>query len=230
MNNKVKNAQADELLDSAQAEDVDAGEQNAEAAEDRAGVEAHETVEETVDPVEELQARVASLEDLLLRAKADQQNLQRRCAQELSEAVRYANAEMMRSLLGVLDDFERAVEAAETTDTNASVADGVRLIYDNLKKALWAHGLESIEAVGGPFDPHVHEAVMQQPSADHPPGTVLAEVAKGYSLRERVLRPAKVIVSKAVETAQGEEPEPHDEEESQEEGKRKKWKRKHRSA
>ena len=156
-----------------------------------------EAAAEPDDQVQELQAKVETLEDGLLRAKADYQNLVRRSALERSEAVRYANAELMRSLLGVLDDFERSVVAAGNSDNLASVVDGVRLVHENLLNALRNHGLERIEALHRPFDPHVHEAMMQQPSAEHPPGTVLEEVAKGYQLRDRVIRPAKVVVSSA---------------------------------
>ena len=80
-----------------------------------------------------------------------------------------------------------------------TVAEGVRLVYQNLLKALCEHGLEAIETGGEPFDPSVHEAMMQQPSADHPVGTILEEFARGYKLRDRVLRPSKVVVSKAME-------------------------------
>ena len=151
---------------------------------------------EDIDPIEELQAKVEKLEDGLLRAKAEYQNAQRRHAIEQAGSVRYANAEVMKSLLGVLDDFDRSLAAAENSDNLAAVVDGVRLVYGNLTKALRDHGLELIAALHEPFDPRVHEAVMQQTSADFPPGTVVQEVAKGYRLRDRVLRPSKVIVSK----------------------------------
>lgn len=148
------------------------------------------------ESVEDLQAKIESLEESLLRAKADFQNFQRRSAVERSEAIQYANAELMRSLLEVLDDFERSLAAVESSDSIASVVDGVRLVYENLVKALRQHGLETIEALHQPFDPHLHQAVMQQPSEDHPTGTVLQETAKGYRLWDRVIRPTKVIVSK----------------------------------
>lgn len=158
--------------------------------------------EQTVSSVEQLEAKVASLEDSLLRTKADYQNLQRRSAIDHAEAIRYANAELMKSLLSVVDDFERSLEAAKTTDKLDAVVDGVRLVYENLVKALNIHGLERIKALHLPFDPHVHEALMQQPSAEFSPGTVLEEVNKGYQLRDRVLRPARVVVSQPVEAKQ----------------------------
>jgi molecular chaperone GrpE len=162
------------------------------------GVESTEAQEPT-DPIERLEAKVASLEDSLLRAKADYQNLQRRLTIERGEAVRYANAELMKSLLGVMDDFERSLDAAKNTDQVDALVDGVRLVYDNFMKALTSHGLQPIKALHQAFDPHVHEAMMQQPSADFSPGTVIDEVTKGYQLHDRVLRPTRVVVSKAVE-------------------------------
>lgn len=150
-----------------------------------------------------LRAKVEKLEDALLRARADYQNFQRRAAVERSEAIRYANAGLMKSLLGVLDDLERAM-SSPSGETGA-VDEGVRLVYENLLKALRDHGLETISADNEPFDPSVHEALMQQPSADHPSGTILEEFAKGYRLRDRVLRPSKVVVSKAVDEDGGSE-------------------------
>ncbi|MDO8629706.1 MAG: nucleotide exchange factor GrpE [Phycisphaerales bacterium] len=144
----------------------------------------------------ELQARIESLEDALLRAKADYQNFQRRATTERIDAVRYANAELMRSLLNAMDDFDRTLAASNDATLDAIVA-GVRLVYENLQKALTDNGLEIIEAKGKPFDPAIHQALMQQPSDEHAPGTVIEQVTRGYRLRDRVLRPARVVVAKA---------------------------------
>jgi molecular chaperone GrpE len=151
------------------------------------------------DSLSALQAKVDKLEESLLRAKADFQNLQRRAAAEQTDAVRYGNAELMKSLVKVADDFERSLEAAAKPENLPAVVEGVRLVYENLRKALSDHGLEPIEALHRPFDPKFHEALLQQPSDEHPPGTVIEQIAKGYRLRDRVVRPAKVVVSKAVE-------------------------------
>ncbi|MBI1827771.1 MAG: nucleotide exchange factor GrpE [Planctomycetes bacterium] len=147
----------------------------------------------------ELQAKISSLEDSLLRAKADLQNVQRRAASERSEAVRFANAELMKSLLDVVDDFDRTLTAAESSEDTQTMRNGVKLIHTNLKKALRDFGLETIEARGKKFDPAIHEALMQQPTKDAEPGTVLEQVAGGYKLRDRVLRPARVVVATAPE-------------------------------
>lgn len=151
---------------------------------------------EPKDPVETPEVRIEQLEEKLARARAELQNAQRRHGVERAQAIRYANAEVMKSLLGVIDDFERSLAAAEDSDNLQAVVDGVRLVYDNLTKALRDHGLTLIPALHEPFDPEVHEAMLQQPSADFPSGTVLNEVAKGYRLHDRVVRPSKVIVSK----------------------------------
>ena len=144
-----------------------------------------------------LRARVQELEDNLLRAKADYQNLLRRTAGERAEAVLYGNADLMKAFLGVADDFERALEAAKTSENHEAVVEGVRLVYENLMRALSVNGLEPIAALHQPFDPSVHEAMMRQPTDEHPPGVIVQEIAKGYRLRDRVVRPAKVVVAAA---------------------------------
>lgn len=151
-----------------------------------------------VDPVAELQAKVDSLEDSLLRAKAESQNMQRRANAERNDAIRYANAELMRTLIPVLEDFDRTFAAADSADS--SILEGTRLVHANLVKALRDFGLEPIEAAGESFDPSIHEALMHQPTDAMPPGRVMEQVTRGYRLRDRVLRPARVIVSKAPES------------------------------
>lgn len=178
------------------------GEPTARASESSTAADGTETASDA-ESVEQLRARIALLEEALYRAKADYQNLQRRTSLERTEAVRFANGELMRSLLVVVDGLQRSLDAASNSNNLKAVFDGVRLVYDDLMKALASHGLEPIEAHRKPFDPNVHEALMQQPSADTPAGTVLEEVARGYRLRERVLRPAKVVVARELEPSAG---------------------------
>ncbi len=149
--------------------------------------------------IEALQNKIASLEDALLRGKAEAQNVQRRGVQQRQDAIRFANADLMKSMLGVVDDFQRAIEAASKSDNVASVVDGIKLVHENFMKAMTEAGLSPIEAVNQPFDPHVHEAMLQQPSDKHEPGMVIEEITKGFKLHDRTLRPARVIVSKAVD-------------------------------
>lgn len=145
-----------------------------------------------------LRARVVELEDQLLRARAEQQNIRKRAANELSDAVRYGPVPFVKSLLGTMDDFGRALAQGDGADPKSVVA-GVRLVYDNLMKALREHGIEPIEAMGRPFDPHQHEAVQQVATTDAAPGTVVAVLQGGFRMAERVLRPAKVVIAAARE-------------------------------
>jgi molecular chaperone GrpE len=147
------------------------------------------------EPAPSAREGVTELKDKLLRARAELANVQRRAANEKAEAIRYALADFLRDLLPVVDDLERTLEAAEAGGDPQSIVAGARLVYENLLRVFRNHHLERIEAVGQPFDPADHEAVMQQPSPDHPPQTVLQEVQKGYRLHQRLVRPAKVIVA-----------------------------------
>ncbi len=212
---KVKNAERKEVVKDTNvglpvANDEVAGavdatdEQTPAPAEAGSDAETKSPDEETAKLVqaEGLRAKVEELEDRLLRAKADTQNLRRRFAVEQSSAIRYANAELMKSLLGILDDFERSLAATETSDNLQAVVDGAELVYQNLIQALRSQGLHAIDALHEPFDPNVHEAIMQQPSTDYPVGTVVEEIAKGYRLHDRVIRPTKVVVSKEPDEAQ----------------------------
>ena len=152
-----------------------------------------------VPRVEELQQKISALDDSLMRVRADMQNALRRANQERTEAIRYANADLMRALIPVIDDFERALEAAQDNDNSEALVAGVRLVHQNLLKALREKGLEPIDAENQPFDPHLHEAMMRKPVADQAPGTVVEELARGYRLGERTIRPARVVVAAPVE-------------------------------
>jgi len=135
-----------------------------------------------------------------LRAKAELANYQRRVGKDHAESLRYANATLLRALLPILDDLERVIESGSNhQDSAEAILGGVKLTLDNFMKVLRDAHVERIESEGKPFDPKVHEAMLEQPSPEHSERTVLQEVAKGYRLYERVLRPAKVIVSKAVD-------------------------------
>ena len=153
------------------------------------------------DRLHELQVRVDSLEDQLLRARAEAQNIQKRAVGERNEAIRFANAELMRLLIPVLEDFDRTIDAAESGPP-ASILEGIRLVHANLMKALSDFGLEPIDAKGEPFDPAIHEAISILPTDQVPPGRVMEQVTRGYKLRDRVLRPARVVVSKAMDAGQ----------------------------
>jgi molecular chaperone GrpE len=133
--------------------------------------------------------------DKFLRAKAEQQNALRRAENEREETIRYGNAALLRGLIGALDDLDRTIEAAEQSPSVDNLLTGVKLLRQKFDKLLAEHRVETIEAHDQVFDPARHEALMQQPTADKPAGTVLRQVQRGYALHDRVLRPAKVIVA-----------------------------------
>lgn len=136
--------------------------------------------------------------DKLLRATADFENFKKRAAREKQEAIAYANAGLLQKLVPVLDNFEMALAAtAAAPDAAAqSMQAGVRMIAGQLRAALAEAGLEEIDATGRAFDPNFHEAVSQRETADAPEGQVVQQLRKGYKLRDRLLRPATVIVAK----------------------------------
>jgi len=145
-------------------------------------------------------AELEQWKEKFLRAKAELLNYQRRAEKDRAESLRYANAGLVKALLPVLDDLERViVAAAEHKSDPDALADGVRLTLENCLKILNSFGIEPIEALGKPFDPSRHEAMMQQPSDEYAEPTVLTEMVKGYRLHDRVLRPSRVIVSKPAE-------------------------------
>ncbi len=146
--------------------------------------------------------------DKCLRARAELANVQRRFAREKEECLRYAAAGMARGLLSVLDDLERVIRSAHEHPENvAAIVDGVKLTREAFLKVLAEHQVAEIEAVGRPFDPAVHEAMMQQTSDEHPDQTVLQELSRGYRLHDRVLRPARVVVSRRSSPSPEESPE-----------------------
>ena len=162
-----------------------------------------ETAAPTPEQVTELKARAAKADEnweRLLRTTADFDNFKKRAAREKIESAQYATASMLQKLLPVLDNFEMALAAAQNTPGAqggiASFQSGVTMIQQQLKSVLVESGLEEIESAGKPFDPNFHEAVSEQESAEVPEGHVLQQLRKGYKLKERLLRPATVIVAK----------------------------------
>ena len=133
------------------------------------------------------------VDDRLLRLAADFENYKKRAARERQEYVTLANERLLKELLPILDDLERALGAAEQHE-EAKLEEGVRLVHRSLAHLLEREGLKQIDTEGG-FDPHVHEALLAQPSEEHDSGDVLDVIQKGYRLGDRVIRPARVIVS-----------------------------------
>ena len=143
----------------------------------------------------EAKAKSAEYYDQLLRLQADFDNYRKRTQKEKTELVKYASEQLVGELLPVLDNFERATSSAQTSDM-AAFAQGVEMILRQLQTTLSKVGLKAMESVGQPFDPNLHEAVLRIDSDEHPENTVVEELQKGYFLKEKVLRPSMVKVSK----------------------------------
>ena len=137
--------------------------------------------------------------DKFLRIQAEFDNYKKRLEKEKIEFIKFANSDIILEMLKILDDFERAVEAGKSKHDFDILYKGVEMIWNDLKEFLKQKGLKEIEAKGKPFDPHEHEAMMQEETDDEPEGQVVEEFQKGYKINDRVIRPAKVKVSKKPE-------------------------------
>lgn len=145
-------------------------------------------------PSAEQRAQAAERE--VLRARADLENYRKRMQRDSEQQLKYANVPLVRDLIEVVDNLNRAMEAASQDAANASaLRDGVGMVLNQLATVLSKYGCKQIESVGHEFDPNVHEAIAQLPSEEHAVGIVSQEVAAGYLLHDRVVRPSSVIVS-----------------------------------
>jgi len=140
---------------------------------------------------------------LLQRARADFENYQKRTQRDLAQELRYSHRAFALDVLPILDNFERAVAAAKQAGETGPLVQGVAMIQNQFLDLLRRHGVTRIEAQGQPFDPNLHQAVMQQPSQDQPPNTVLQVLEQGFMIHDRVLRPARVIVSVPASAEEG---------------------------
>ena len=162
---------------------------------------AHEPTPPGMAPkgIQELISRAAKADenwDRFVRLTADFDNYKKRAARERQEAISFANENLLSRLVPVMDAFEMALAAASNDPAAKSLQAGILMISNQLKSALAEAGLEEIEAYGKPFDPNLHEAVTQQESTDVPEGQVIRQIRKGYRFRNRLLRPAGVVVAK----------------------------------
>jgi molecular chaperone GrpE len=136
------------------------------------------------------------LKDRLLRVMAETDNFKKRTERDKADFLRRANESLVKDLLPVVDNLERALAHLGENEAGGTLAQGVELTLQELMKTLERHGLERVEAVGLAFNPEVHEAMMQQEDADAEDNTVLGELGRGYLFQGRLLRPAMVVVSK----------------------------------
>lgn len=132
--------------------------------------------------------------DQVLRTKAEFSNYQKRAKQQADADRVYAVGSLAKDLLDPLDNLARAIDHLRASGAQ-EITTGLDMVQKQLLDVLAKHGVEPIEALGTPFDPNLHDALVQQPSADHPEGTIVGELSKGYRIRDRILRPSKVAVS-----------------------------------
>ncbi len=156
--------------------------------------------------LESLRAELAECQDKLLRAQAECANISRRLTQQHAASLKLAGMDMARSMLIVLDSFDRLMETIADVPQDDPIAQGARLIYEQFRSTLDSQGVKPMASVGEHFDPTRHEAMMQDRQSDAPPGTVTIEMQRGYMMGDRVLRPAKVAVAASDEDASSPDP------------------------
>ncbi len=163
--------------------------------------ETQEVESAEVDPLEEARAEAADYKDKYLRAHADFENAKKRLEKDKMNAVSYANESFAKDILAVLDSFDNALSSIDGVDEENSsevlekMKEGVTLTYNQLKKILEKNHIKEIDC-GGEFDPEVHQAIMQVESENHEAGDVVQVMQKGYTIKDRVLRPAMVSTCK----------------------------------
>jgi molecular chaperone GrpE len=146
------------------------------------------------DAMAGLQADLDRFRDLALRSQADFENYKKRAAREKEDSVKYANSSLLQRLVSILDNFELGLAAAKTEGQQSPIYSGMVLVQKQLNDLLEENGLQAIEAEGEKFDPNLHEAIAHEPSQS-PEETVIRQARRGYRFKDRLLRPARVVVS-----------------------------------
>src|SRR5207248_3633672 len=147
------------------------------------------------DPMAGLQADLDRFRDLALRTQADFENYKKRSARERDDAIKYANNSLLERLLPIVDNFELGLSAARGEGEDSPVFSGMSMVLKQLSDFLIENGLRPIDAVGHKFDPNLHEAIAHEPSDEVAEGKVIRQTRRGYRLKDRLLRPATVVVS-----------------------------------
>lgn len=172
------------------------GEENGEGSAEMQDVPLEEKVLTLQAELEQSKKQAEEYYAHLQRLQAEFDNYRKRTQKEKEDFVKYASERVVEALLPVLDNFERAVQASKANQDFNSFAQGVEMIFKQMQTTLAKEGLTAIEAVGQPFDPNLHEAVLQVDSEEYPENTVVEELQKGYYLKEKVIRPSMVKVSR----------------------------------
>ncbi len=150
--------------------------------------------------VQRLNAENAELKDRVLRIQAELENFRRRTQKEAMDAMKYQSISVIRDMLPGIDNLKRAIDITEQTGDTQKLLDGIKMVLPQFLDALKSHSCEPIDPSGQPFDANYHEALAQVPSADYEPMTVLQVIEQGYKIHDRVVRPAKVMVTCALPT------------------------------
>lgn len=156
------------------------------------------------DPLAEAKAETARFKDQWMRAAADFDNFRKRTRRELEDTRKAGREELLKDLLPVFDNLERAITSAERATDVKPVSDGLKMVLRQFLDTLGRSGIAKVPAVGSQFDPAVHEAIQQVETDEQPPGTVVAEVQPGYQQGERLIRAAMVVVAKPKPKSDGE--------------------------
>lgn len=150
---------------------------------------------EAADPLKDAQAEIAKWKDISLRTAAELDNYRKRVARDVQDARAYGNADLLRALIPILDNFEMGLDAARAENEKSMIFQGLSMVRRQLQDFLREQGVEEINSQDQKFDPNLHEAVSQEASAAKPEGTILRVMRRGFKLKDRLLRPAMVVVS-----------------------------------
>ncbi len=199
---KQSGAPEEEVQETAQADVAEATQAEEAATGDTAAAESQDAANDEEEPsleqiVAQLQADVEEARDAALRAQADAQNVKRRAEQDVEKARKFALERFTGDLLPVVDNLERALEAASDDEAVRPIVEGVELTLKSFLDAIGKYNIEQINPEGEPFDPQLHQAMSMVDNPDVEPNTVIAVVQKGYTLNGRLVRPAMVMVSKS---------------------------------
>jgi molecular chaperone GrpE len=177
-----------------------AGEQETEFGRGSSKASASGMVDDRITALEtqlaQTKAELEKFRDLALRSSADLDNYRKRMSKEREEAIKFANSSFLERLIPILDNFEFGLEAARTASSPVSILEGMKMVQKQIQDFLSSAGIEMIDATGQHFDPQLHEAISQEESKQVPDGIVIRQLRRGYKLRDRLIRPANVVVSK----------------------------------
>ena len=167
-------------------------------------INADSSEENILDPLEEATKEAEHWKDLAARNQAELDNYRKRMAREKSDAIKFANGSLLSELLPVIDSFQMGLSAAINEDPDSIISKGMEMVQKQLEEFFSSQGAVAISSVGKEFDPNLHEAISQESSDEVPNGHIITEIRKGYTLNDRLLRAANVIVSKGPEPTDNE--------------------------